>query len=42
MSSKLEVFEFSRGLKPPIRGGYMGPAMPIFKLGLAIPAKSHV
>ena len=87
ISSKLEVFDFSREQKPPIRrltiikrswyygnkpylvantyglnfikiggiwiprvgggkspilGGYMWPAMPIFKLGLAIPVKSHV
>ena len=42
MSSKSEVFEFSRGQKPPIKGGYMWPAMPIFELGLAIPVKSHV
>ena len=42
MSSKSEVFEFSRGAEAPIKGGYMWPAMPIFKLGLAIPIKSHV
>ena len=42
MSSKSEVFQFSRGQKPPIKGGYMWPAMPIFELGLAIPVKSHV
>ena len=33
---------FPVGQKPPIRGGYMWPAMPIFELGLAIPVKSHV
>ena len=33
---------FPREQKPPIKGGYMWPAMPIFKLGLAIPNKSHV
>ena len=42
MSSKSEVFEFSSGQKPPIKGGYMWPAMPIFELGLAIPVKSCV
>ena len=42
MSSKSEVFEFSRGQKPPIKEGYMWSAMPIFKLVLAIPIKSHV
>ena len=42
MSSKSEVFEFSGGAEAPIKGGYMWPAMPIFKLGLAIPIKSHV
>ena len=42
MSSKSEVFEFSRGQNPPIKGGYMWPVMPIFELGLAIPIKSHV
>ena len=30
------------GQKPPISGGCMWPAMPIFELGLAIPVKSHV
>ena len=30
------------GQKPPIRGGYIWLAMPIFKLGRAIPVKSHV
>ena len=33
---------FPGGQKPPIKGGYMRPAMPIFKLRLAIPIKSHV
>ena len=28
--------------KPPIRGGYMWPAMPIFEPGRAIPVKSRV
>ena len=42
MSSKSKVSEFSRGRKPPIRGGYMRPAMPIFKLRWAISVKSHV
>ena len=42
ISSKSEVFEFSGGQKPTIRGGYMWPAMPIFELGRAIPVKSHV
>ena len=42
MSSKWEVSEFSRGEKTPIRGGYMWPVMPIFKLAIAIPVKSHV
>ena len=42
MSSKSEVFKFSRRAEAPIKGGYMWPAMPIFKFGLAIPIKSHV
>ena len=33
---------FSWGQKPPIRGGCMWPAMPIFWLGWAIPVKSHL
>ena len=33
---------FPWGQKPPIRGVYMWPAMPIFKLGRAIPVKSHM
>ena len=33
---------FGGGEKPPIRGCYMWPAMPIFELGRAIPVKSHV
>ena len=32
---------FSMGQKPPIRGGYIWPVMPIFELGWAIPVKSH-
>ena len=42
MSSKSWIFEFSRGQKPPIKGGYMWPTMPIFELGLTIPVKSCV
>ena len=31
-----------QGHKPPTRGGYMWPEMPIFELGRAIPVRSHV
>ena len=31
-----------RGQKPPIKGGYMWPVMPIFKIGWAISVRSHV
>ena len=33
---------FEGGKKPPIRGGYMWPVMPIFELGRAIPVESHM
>ena len=36
------IWIFQKGQKPPIKGSYMWPAMPIFELGLAIPVKSHV
>ena len=39
---KSEVCEFSRREKPPIKRGYMWPAMPIFELGRAIPVNSQV
>ena len=38
----LRYLNFPGGQKPPIKGSYMWPAMPIFELGLAIPVKSHV
>ena len=36
------IFRGGGGQKPPIRCGYMWPAMPIFELGPAIPVKSHM
>ena len=36
------IFRGGGGQKPPIREGYMWPAMPISELVRAIPVKSHV
>ena len=36
------IFGVGGGQKPPIRGCYMWPAMPIFEHDWALPVKSHV
>ena len=42
VSGNRRYLNFQWGQKPPIRGSYMWPVMPIFELVRAIPVKSHV